>query len=100
MGTSTEVPTTKNASLKNLPRPLIALETAPLAPSIYDFSFPPTFTLLLGNEEYGLSRESLDQADQLVQIPLQGSKNSLNVACAYAIVAAEIRRQIHSNALK
>jgi tRNA G18 (ribose-2'-O)-methylase SpoU len=32
-------------------------------------------------------------ADYLVEIPLRGRKNSLNVANAYAIAAGEISRQ-------
>jgi tRNA G18 (ribose-2'-O)-methylase SpoU len=76
-----------------LPRPLIGLETAQEAVSIYDFNFPSTFTLILGNEEYGLSDEWLKSCDHIVTIPMWGFKNSLNVASAYAIAAYEIRRQ-------
>ena len=61
--------------------------------SIYDFTFPEKFTLILGNEEYGLSDEWLNQCDQIVTIPMWGFKNSLNVASAYAIAAYEIRKQ-------
>lgn len=100
MGTSTLVPTINNSTLTTLPKPLIALETAPSTPSIHDFTFPSVFTLLLGNEEYGLSESVLEKADITLQIPLQGSKNSLNVACAFAIVAAEIRRQISAKSIK
>lgn len=73
-----------------LPRPLIALETDPLAPSIFEFEFPPSFTLMVGNEEYGLSEESLREKDFIISIPLFGFKNSLNVAAAYAIAAGII----------
>ncbi|MCB1072379.1 MAG: TrmH family RNA methyltransferase [Chlamydiia bacterium] len=92
MGTEAIVPI-HQGNLSHLKRPLIALETVQNAPSIYDFSFPQTFSLLLGNEEYGLKEETLRQADQIVQIPLLGSKNSLNVANAFAIVASEICRK-------
>ncbi|MCF7806466.1 MAG: TrmH family RNA methyltransferase [Simkaniaceae bacterium] len=80
--------------LNALPRPFIALETHQKATSLYDFSFPTHFTLLLGNEEYGLSNELLSLADAIVEIPLFGTKNSLNVASAFAIAAAEISRQL------
>ena len=93
MDTWNKVPCLKNKNLKDLPSPLIALETSPDAPDIHDFKFPETFTLLLGNEEYGIKEETLKHADYIVKIPLVGNKNSLNVAAAYAIVAAEIRRQ-------
>lgn len=84
----------QNRSLEQLPKPLIALETVPNAPSIFDFPFPKEFTLLLGNEEYGLSDRTLSMADQSVQIPLYGFKQSLNVASAFAIAAAVISNQL------
>lgn len=86
----------QNRSLEQLPKPLIALETVPNAPSLFDFTFPKEFTLLLGNEEYGLSDRALSMADQTVQIPLYGFKQSLNVASALAIVAAVISNRLRS----
>ena len=77
-------------------RPLIALETSPDATPIEAFAFPDHFTLAIGNEEYGCSEEILSSADHLVAIPLWGRKNSLNVANAFAIAAAEISRQKRS----
>lgn len=75
-------------------RPIIVLETTENAASLYDFSFPESFTLIFGNEEYGVSSKYLQTADHVVQIPLYGIKNSLNVATAFSIVAYEIRRQL------
>lgn len=92
MGTAPLVPRAE-LPLKRLPKPLVALETVEGASSLFDFHFPETFSLLIGNEEYGLSKESLEASDHIVEIPLVGSKNSLNVACAFAIAAAEICRQ-------
>ncbi|MEN9343946.1 MAG: hypothetical protein RLZZ453_733 [Chlamydiota bacterium] len=83
-----------------LPRPWIALETVPSAPSLFTFCFPPVFTLFLGNEEYGLSKERIDECDATVQIPLYGFKNSLNVASAYAIAAAVISDQLRKAAIQ
>lgn len=82
-----------NSSFHDLPKPLIALETCLSAISLYDFIFPPSFTLAVGNEEYGCSKEVIESADILIYIPMEGRKNSLNVANALAIAAAEIRRQ-------
>ncbi|MBF5059582.1 TrmH family RNA methyltransferase [Candidatus Neptunochlamydia vexilliferae] len=87
MGVAHTVPT-QRGDLSTLPGPLIALETVEGAPSIFDFEFPDSFSLLLGNEEYGLKAKTLEAADHIVQIPLVGSKNSLNVASAFAIAAA------------
>lgn len=79
--------------LADCPRPIIALEPAVGATSLYDFVFPREATFVLGNEEEGCSAESLALADHLVEIPLYGRKNSLNVANAFAILAAQLRRQ-------
>lgn len=91
MWTHDKVPCFHGIALETLPRPRIALETAEGAPSVLSFSFPETFTLMLGNEEYGLSEASLALADHVVTIPLYGFKHSLNVASAFAIAAAAIR---------
>jgi tRNA G18 (ribose-2'-O)-methylase SpoU len=93
MGAAPLVPCHQNARLSDLPRPLIVLDTCSDAVPVSEFLFPPTFSLVLGNEEYGVSEEALKMADFLLEIPLLGAKNSLNVACAFAIAAAEIRRQ-------
>lgn len=94
MGATNYVETEILENTQKLKRPVIALETADDAISLYDFIFPSSFSLLLGNEEYGLSPNSLQQADIIIKIPLYGFKNSLNVACAYSLVAGEIRRQL------
>ncbi|MCH9631242.1 MAG: tRNA (guanosine(18)-2'-O)-methyltransferase [Chlamydiia bacterium] len=78
--------------------PVIAIETAENATPLYDFTFPENFTLIFGNEEYGISEKYLKKADHIVKIPLHGIKNSLNVATAFSIVGYEIRRQLRANA--
>lgn len=93
MGTEAWITAHHAHSLSMLPRPIIALETSDFAISLHKFIFPEVFTLALGNEEYGCSTETLKNADFLVEIPLRGRKNSLNVANAFAIAAAEILRQ-------
>lgn len=42
--------------------------------------------LVLGNEVEGLSRAILNRADHIVEIPMHGRKESLNVAVAFGIV--------------
>jgi tRNA G18 (ribose-2'-O)-methylase SpoU len=78
-------------NIYQLPKPRIALETVEGAKSIFDFTFPERCTIMIGNEEYGLSSHALAIADHIIQIPLVGTKNSLNVACAFSILAAAIR---------
>ena len=93
MGAADIVPCQVKEDLKNLPKPIIALDTSESAISIFDFIFPDNFTLILGNEEYGISDNYLKQASFIIEIPMDGCKNSINVACAYAIAAAQIKKQ-------
>lgn len=91
MGAALLVPCFQNVALKDLPRPIIAFDTSASAIGVAEFAFPESFTLILGNEEYGISNESLQEADFIVEIPLFGAKNSINIACAFAIAAAKVR---------
>lgn len=43
--------------------------------------------LVVGNEIHGLSKTILTRADYIVEIPMQGRKESLNVAVAFGVVA-------------
>jgi tRNA G18 (ribose-2'-O)-methylase SpoU len=97
MGSDQYVQCFQNFKLENLPKPIIVLETSNEAISLYDFIFPETFTLVCGNEEYGCSDDTLKLANYILEIPLSGRKNSLNVANAFAITASEIVRQKHCN---
>lgn len=71
-------------------RPLIAIETHQKAIALNDFTFPQSFTLILGNEEFGVSEKLLEKADHIIEVPLFGQKNSLNVAACFAILAWKI----------
>jgi len=45
------------------------------------------FCLVLGNEIKGLPLSILKRADKILEIPMQGKKESLNVAIAFGIIA-------------
>jgi len=87
-----KVPAEQIETLEKLPRPFIALETADPGINIHEFIFPEKFTLIVGNEEYGISEKLLKQCDYIVTIPLYGMKNSLNVSCAFSIAATMISK--------
>ncbi|MGE3954563.1 MAG: TrmH family RNA methyltransferase [Parachlamydiales bacterium] len=72
------------------PPGLIALETCKGATPLHEFPFRPGCVIAVGNEEYGCSREVLEAAEAVVEIPLYGRKNSLNVANAAAIALYQI----------
>ena len=84
---------TATAELKKQGIPIIALETVDGAPTPHDFEFPFPCALLLGNERFGLNKQILEYADEVVSIPTYGVKNSLNVVSAFSVCAYEIRRQ-------
>jgi len=56
-----------------------------------DYSFP--VALVLGNEALGVSEAALRMCDAVVEIPVFGYKNSINVATASAIVLYDVLRQ-------
>ncbi len=56
-----------------------------------NYEFP--VCLVLGNEITGIRQEIVEMADQVIEIPMHGEKNSLNVAMAAGIVVYEMKRQ-------
>ncbi len=96
MGSSEGISCRRHVKVEDLPRPLIALETSPDAIPLDEYNFPACCCLVVGNEEYGISDDMLSHADAIVEIPLYGKKNSLNVANAFAIVAAAVSQKLRS----
>ncbi len=47
--------------------------------------------LLVGNEPQGLDKEALSYADEIIEIPMHGKKESLNVAVATAIAIFKLK---------
>jgi tRNA G18 (ribose-2'-O)-methylase SpoU len=72
---------------------LWALETTSQSRPYTEVSYPRPVALVLGNEALGIEPSVLDDCDELVEVPVFGYKNSLNVASAAAVVVFEILRQ-------
>ena len=72
---------------------IYALETAENTDSIYDADLAFPAALIVGNEALGISPGILVMVDQILEIPLAGWKNSLNVGAATAIAISEFNRQ-------
>ncbi len=70
-----------------------ASEKAPLPYFSTDMSRP--LAIVVGSEEYGLSDEVLKACDDLIQIPMTGKVNSLNVSVACGVLVFEAVRQRH-----
>lgn len=72
---------------------IAALEQSENSIRLNEFKPPAKLALILGNEVNGISQDVLRACDFVVEIPLRGKKESLNVASAAAIA-------IHLIALK
>ncbi|MBI4119638.1 MAG: TrmH family RNA methyltransferase, partial [Parcubacteria group bacterium] len=48
--------------------------------------------LVLGNEVRGLPKSILKRADKILEIPMYGKKESLNVAVAFGVVVFNLRQ--------
>lgn len=81
------------AALHAAGTPVWALETTSASRRHTEVAFPRPVALVLGNEALGIEPEILALCDELVEIPVFGYKNSLNVGCAAAVVTFEILRQ-------
>ena len=58
---------------------------------------PRKIVLVLGNEIRGLPHSVLNRADKILEIPMRGKKESLNVAVAFWIVAFHLARGAANN---
>jgi 23S rRNA (guanosine2251-2'-O)-methyltransferase len=55
--------------------------------------FPEKCALVFGHEVAGVARPLLDAADRVIEIPMLGRKNSLNVATSAGVVLFELVRR-------
>ncbi|MCA9354077.1 MAG: TrmH family RNA methyltransferase [Candidatus Kaiserbacteria bacterium] len=65
---------------------VVAIEQTSESVSLPTFSVPKHVAYVMGNEVEGVSKEVLDMVDQVVDIPMLGMKESLNVSVATGIV--------------
>ena len=72
---------------------LIALERTPQSVSIQDFhpNTEQACVLIVGNEPAGVDPELLEMADQVISLPMLGTKESLNAAISFSIAAYWLR---------
>jgi len=72
---------------------IVALEQSPKSVP-YDAYIPkcPRIALIVGNEPKGIHTRTLEKCDAVIEIPMRGSKNSLNVSVAFGIAAYSLLR--------
>lgn len=85
------------AQLKKENYCIAALEQAPNSINLFDFqtskhgSLHKSVALLVGNEVDGVSPALLAQAEVIVEIPMRGKKESLNVSVATGVALFVLR---------
>ncbi len=65
---------------------VVAVEISEKAVSLDEFIVPAKVAYIVGNEVEGVSKEALALSDAQVEIPMLGSKESLNVSVATGII--------------
>ncbi len=65
---------------------IVAVEQSPASVSLYDFEPPTEVAYIFGNEVEGVSTETCSQADTIIEIPMAGQKESLNVSVTAGVV--------------
>lgn len=76
--------------LKSSGYEVVALEQAPNSVALADYNPGEKVALVVGNEVDGLDSEVLDLCSCVVEIPMSGQKESLNVAVAAAIALYQL----------
>jgi len=70
---------------------IIMLEQSESSLSLFEFRPSTKIALVVGNEVTGLSPDLLSAADHVLELPMLGSKESLNVAVASGIAMYQLR---------
>ncbi len=78
--------------LRQLGYRITALEQAANSTNLRDYSAPDRIALLLGEEVNGIAPEWLALADDIIEIPMFGQKESFNVSVAVGIALYELAK--------
>lgn len=70
---------------------IAALEQLPGSISLMDYDVPAKVCLIVGNELTGVSADLIAPGDDVIEIPMLGKKESLNVAVAAGIALHRLR---------
>lgn len=73
------------ATLKLQSYRIVGLEQHKRSTTLQDFTPPEKIALLLGEEVSGIEDNLLEQCDDIIEIPMQGKKESFNVSVAAGI---------------
>jgi tRNA G18 (ribose-2'-O)-methylase SpoU len=65
---------------------IVAVEIAEGSVSLYDYTPAPNVAYIFGSEVEGVPKEVLSLADRILEIPMGGQKESLNVSVTAGVV--------------
>ncbi len=86
------------SSLKSMGYQIVALEKSedsrPLTQCLEAGLLKTPLCLIVGSETKGIYLESLDASDQVVELPMRGFKESLNVAVAFGVATYAISNKL------
>ena len=84
--------------LKDKKKIVYAIEQAESALSLENFKIAPNekYAFVLGNEVKGVSQAIVNQCDGVIEIPQEGTKHSLNIAAATAVVLWDFYQKFKS----
>lgn len=69
---------------------IVALEQSPRSINLFNYKPPAKILLILGNELSGVDNGLMSSADDVIEIPMSGQKNSFNVVVAAAIAISHL----------
>jgi 23S rRNA (guanosine2251-2'-O)-methyltransferase len=72
---------------------IVALEQNSSSIQIDAYAAGPKTALLLGEERHGITTDLLEKVDSIVEIPMLGTKESLNVSVATGIALYQLRQR-------
>ena len=84
--------------LKDKKKIVYAIEQAEGALSLENFKIAPNekYAFVLGNEVKGVSQAIVNQCDGVIEIPQEGTKHSLNIAAAAAVILWDFYQKFKS----
>lgn len=91
-----ELRTPACAGRQNLMTKIIAVEQDSRSKPFYEIKYEFPLAIVVGNETTGVSKDVLDMADMIVELPMWGINKSLNVMVSCGIVLYEAMKQMQA----
>ena len=89
---STALDAIAQCQMSNVKCQIVAVEQDKWSKPFYQVKYDFPLAIVVGNETYGVSKEVLEKADVIVELPMWGINKSLNVMVSLGIVLYEIMK--------